>query len=162
MLRPATTADAAALAHIYNPYVVNTTITFEEVPVTVDDFASRITTVTQTQGLPWLVYETQGAVLGYSYATPWKARSAYRHTVETAIYVEGTAGRRGLGSLLYQALLTALSEAKVHVALGGIALPNDASIALHERLGFEKVGQLREVGFKLGRWVDVGYWEKRL
>ena len=82
--------------------------------------------------------------------------------METAIYVDPAHGRKGIGKRLYESLLTDLAVRGIHVALGGIALPNDASVALHERLGFEKVGQLREVGWKLGRWVDVGYWEKRL
>jgi len=160
MIRSAYASDAAALVDIYNPFVLATTITFEEVAVPVEEMAHRITTVTQT--LPWLVFEDQGAALGYAYATSWKARSAYRRTVETAIYVDPAHGRKGIGKRLYESLLTDLAVRGIHVALGGIALPNDASVALHERLGFEKVGQLREVGWKLGRWVDVGYWEKRL
>ena len=160
MIRAASLTDAAALAGIYNPYVRGTTITFEEVAVTPEEMASRIETVTQT--LPWFVCEVQGAVVGYAYATPWKARSAYRRTVESAIYIDAAHAGRGIGRQLYEALLAELKARGIHAVLGGIALPNEASVALHERLGFEKVGQLREVGWKLDRWVDVGYWEKRL
>lgn len=160
MIRPVTPADAQTLADIYNPYVLGTTITFEEVAVTPEEMASRIATVTPT--LPWFVVEVQGAVAGYAYATPWKARSAYRRTVESAIYVHPDHAHQGLGRRLYEALLAELKSKGIHAVLGGIALPNEASVALHERLGFEKVGQLKEVGWKLNRWVDVGYWEKRL
>jgi phosphinothricin acetyltransferase len=160
MIRPAKPSDAPALAGIYNPYVLGTTITFEEAAVTADEMASRVATVTPT--LPWFVGELEGAVVGYAYATPWKARSAYGRTVESAIYVNAAHAGKGIGTQLYEALLADLSVRGIHVVLGGIALPNQASVALHERLGFEKVGQLREVGWKLNRWVDVGYWEKRL
>ena len=160
MIRPAIHADAQALVDIYNPYVLGTTITFEELAVAPEEMASRIRTV--TQALPWLVVEDQGTVVGYAYATPWKARSAYRRTVESAIYVDLSHAGQGLGTQLYEALLAELKKQSIHAVLGGIALPNEASVALHERLGFEKVGQLKEVGWKLNRWVDVGYWEKRL
>jgi phosphinothricin acetyltransferase len=148
------------MAELYNPFILGTTITFEEVAVTAEEMASRIGTVLPT--LPWLVIEVRGVLAGYAYATPWKSRSAYRHTVESAIYVAPAHAGRGLGTRLYGALLTELRQLGVHAVLGGIALPNAASVALHERLGFEQVGQLREVGWKLQRWVDVGYWEKRL
>jgi phosphinothricin acetyltransferase len=160
MIRPAIHADGQALADIYNPYVLGTTITFEELAVAPEEMATRIRTVTQT--FPWLVVEVQGTVVGYAYATPWKARSAYRRTVESAIYVDPSHAGQGLGTQLYEALLAELKQQSIHAVLGGIALPNEASVALHERLGFEKVGQLKEVGWKLNRWVDVGYWEKCL
>jgi phosphinothricin acetyltransferase len=160
MIRPALASDAQALADIYNPFVLGTTITFEEVAVTPQEMTARIETV--LPALPWLVIEVQGQVAGYAYATPWKTRSAYRRTVESAIYVAPSHAGQGLGTRLYEALLAELKQLGVHAVLGGIALPNEASVALHERLGFEKVGQLREVGWKLQRWVDVGYWEKRL
>ena len=160
MIRPVTLSDAQALADIYNPYVLGTTITFEEVAVTPEEMASRIDTVTLT--LPWFVCEFQGAVAGYAYATPWKARSAYRRTVESAIYVDVDHAHQGIGRRVYESLLAELKTKGIRAVLGGIALPNEASVALHERLGFEKVGQLKEVGWKLNRWVDVGYWERRL
>jgi len=160
MIRSALASDAQALADIYNPFILGTTITFEETAVTPEEMAARIGTVMTAN--PWLVLEVQGAVAGYAYATPWKARSAYRRTVEGAIYVSPAHAGQGLGTRLYGALLAELQQLGVHAVLGGIALPNEASVALHERLGFEQVGRLREVGWKLQRWVDVGYWEKRL
>jgi len=160
MIRPVTPVDAKAILAIYNPFVLASTVTFEEVAVTPDDMAARIRAVTAT--LPWLGFEVGGVLAGYAYATQWKPRSAYRHTVESAIYVDPTHGRRGIGRKLYEALFVQLRARSIHAVLGGIALPNDPSVALHEQLGFEQVGHLREVGFKLGQWVDVGYWEKRL
>ena len=162
MIRNATSADAAALASIYNRYVLDTTVTFEETAVSEAEMASRIVEV-QDAGLPWLVAEDEaGTVLGHAYASKWKGRCAYRFAVETTVYLDATAHGRGLGRQLYERLLAALRDAGMHVAIGGIALPNPASIALHEKLGFRKVGQFEEVGFKLGRWIDVGYWQAML
>jgi L-amino acid N-acyltransferase YncA len=158
LVRPATPTDAAAIAAIYNHYVANTVITFEEEPVPADAMAQRIADV-QAQDLPWLVAEHARELVGYCYASRWKARSAYRHSVETTIYLKPGCEGRGLGRQLYAALLDVLKAKGVHAAIGGAALPNVASAALHEKLGFERVGTFREVGFKHGRWVDVAYWE---
>ena len=162
MIRDATPDDAAALARIYNHYVRDTTITFEETEVSEADMAARIAEV-GAAGLPWLVAEDEaGSVLGHAYASKWKGRCAYRFAVETTVYLDGAAYGRGLGRQIYERLLARLRDAGMHVAIGGIAQPNEASIALHEKLGFRKVGQFEEVGFKLGRWVDVGYWQVML
>ena len=158
MIRPATLDDAPAIARIYNHYVLNTTVTFEEVSVSDADMAGRVDSV-QSANLPWLVIEEAGEVLGYAYAGKWNARSAYKRTVESTIYLANAATGRGLGSRLYTALFDVLRAQDMHVVLGGIALPNDASIALHERFGFKMVGRFSEVGFKFDRWVDVGYWQ---
>ena len=112
-----------------------------------------------TARLPWLGWEEDGRIVGYAYATPWKARAAYRHAVEASIYLSRQATGRGLGTQLYQALIAELRQKKLHCVIGGAALPNPASVALHERLGFTKVAEFKEVGFKFGRWVDVAYWE---
>lgn len=161
MIRPAELDDAAHFVRIYNPHVLHTIVTFEEDAIDAATLSARIADV-HALGLPWLAAERDGAIAGYAYATRWKTRSAYRGTVETAVYVDAAVQARGVGTALYRALLDALARTGVHAALGGIALPNAASVALHEKLGFEKVGQLREVGFKLGRWVDVGYWQRLL
>ncbi len=160
-IRPATPVDAAAICAIYNPYVAATTISFEEDPVADGDMAQRIADV-GTAGLPWLVAEEDGRLLGYAYATKWRARPAYRTSVESSVYLDGAAAGRGLGTLLYRALFDALRGLDVHMVIGGIAQPNAASVALHEKLGFRKVAHFSEVGRKFGRWVDVGYWELRL
>jgi phosphinothricin acetyltransferase len=111
--------------------------------------------------LPWLVVEDAGVLAGYARASPWKTRSAYRHTVEGSVYVEPQFQRRGHGRRVYAEMLAELRSRDVHVVLAGIALPNPASIALHEALGFVPAGVMREVGRKFGRWVDVGYWARR-
>jgi phosphinothricin acetyltransferase len=160
MIRAATSADAGQIAGIYSHYVLNTHITFEEAVVGADEMRQRMAEVQHT--LPWLVDETDGVIDGYCYATKWRVRHAYRFAAETTIYLRTNVVGRGLGTQLYARLLGELKSRGVHAAIGGIALPNDASIALHERMGFAKVAQFREVGWKFGRWIDVGYWEQLL
>jgi L-amino acid N-acyltransferase YncA len=157
MVRAVKDADAARITEIYNYYILNTLITFEEQPLSPEEILARIKSVTTEY--PWLIYEDNGRVVGYAYATMWKERSAYRHTVEAAIYVDVQDTGKHLGSQLTTALLDELRGMKIHSVLAGIALPNGASVALCEKFGFVKVGQLKEVGFKLNQWVDVGYWE---
>jgi L-amino acid N-acyltransferase YncA len=157
-VRSAMASDAQAIARIYNYYIANTVITFEEEPVLPTTMATRVADI-QGAHLPWLVAELEGAVVGYAYASQWKVRSAYRFSVETTIYLERGHEGRGLGTRLYTELLALLRARGVHVAIGGAALPNEASVALHEKLGFERVAMFRQVGFKHDRWVDVAYWQ---
>jgi L-amino acid N-acyltransferase YncA len=156
--RIASSRDAEALARIYNHYSRESVITFEESEVSPQEMAGRITKITELS-LPWLVAESEGAVVGYAYASKWKERSAYRFSVETTVYLDPNNTGHGIGTKLYHELLTSLRGKSVHAVIGGIAQPNEASVALHERLGFTKVAHFREVGFKFGRWVDVGYWQ---
>jgi len=160
VIRASDVSDAEQICAIYNHYVERTVITFEEAPVVERDMAQRIADVTRR--LPWLVWEQDGSVVGYAYATPWKTRSAYRFSVESTVYVSPDFGRRGIGTRLYQGLIHDLRTRNVHCVVGGIALPNPASVALHEKLGFAKVAEFKEIGWKLGRWVHVGYWELML
>lgn len=161
IIRSAEQSDARDLAAIYNHYVAESVITFEEDPIDHAEMARRIHGV-QSASLPWLVAAETGKVVGYAHATPWKTRSAYRFSVEITVYVAtGNAGR-GIGSLLYSELFTALEKLGVHAVIGGIALPNDASIALHQKFGMVKVAHFQQVGFKFNRWIDVGYWERIL
>lgn len=160
MIRLATSADASAIAAIYNHYVTGTTITFEEEPVSVTEMAARIENVNAQ--FPWYVWENDGEVAGYAYASPWRVRSAYRFSVETTVYVAPGRARQGIGLKLYASLIEALRGKGIQVALGGIAQPNAASVALHERMGFEKVAHFKRVGRKFGQWIDVGYWELQL
>jgi L-amino acid N-acyltransferase YncA len=160
-LRPATLDDAAVLAAIYEPYVLSTTITFEEEVVSVAAMRQRLAD-TQMAQLPWLVCEEQGAVVGYAYAGPWHKRSAFRYTVEGSVYLRMDARGRGLGLPLYSALIHELRERGYHSVIGGIALPNEASVALHEKLGFQKAAHYSEAGYKFQRWIDIGYWQLRL
>lgn len=157
-IRPATVNDAAAIADIYNHYVTETCITFETDPVSASEMSERISDLI-TASLPWLVAEESGHILGYAYATKWRARAAYRFSLESTVYLAIDASGKGIGSQLYTALLTELSAMSAHAVIGGIALPNEASIRLHERLGFKKVAHFEQVGFKQDRWIDVGYWQ---
>lgn len=160
-IRAATPQDAAAIAAIYNPYIAETTISFEEEPVSMEEMRARIAAV-QDGGLPWLVLERDGEIAGYAYATKWRVRHAYRFSVETSVYLAASHAGKGAGTVLYTALLEHLRAAGCHLAIGGIAQPNAASVALHEKMGYRKVAHFGEVGFKFGRWIDVGYWERRL
>lgn len=158
MLRAATIADAAAIAGIYNHHVLNTIVTFEEEVVAASDMAQRITETCAAE-LPWLVWEENGAVLGYASASKWKSRCSYRYSVESTIYLSNTAAGRGIGTQLYAALIAALKPTGIHAIIAGVSLPNPASVALHEKLGFVKVAHFKEVGWKFEQWIDVGYWE---
>ncbi len=157
MIRSATEDDAEAICGIYNHYVRETVITFEEEPVSAEEMRNRVSEVTKT--FPWLVYVTENRIVGYAYATLWKSRSAYRHTVESTVYVAPGFSGRGIGSGLYNALITELRERGVHAVVGIIALPNPVSIALHEKIGFEKAAHFKQVGRKFDQWIDVGYWQ---
>lgn len=161
MIRAATIADADALARIYNYYITDTIVTFEEEPIDGSEMILRLAEVTSA-GLPWIVAEESGAVTGYAYANRWKTRIGYRFSVESTIYLAPTATGKGIGTALYQRLIDLLREGTTHLVIGGVGLPNPASVALHERLGFEKVAQFKEVGLKFGRWIDVGYWQLNL
>lgn len=161
MIRSAAAADADSLARIYNHYVIDSVTTFEEDPVTGEEMAGRVANV-QSLGLPWLVLEQKSEICGYACAVRWKQRAAYRHSVESTIYLAGESTGNGHGVELYGRLIEQLHALKVHSVLGGIALPNDPSVALHEKLEFVKVAHLSEVGRKFGRWIDVGYWQRIL
>lgn len=160
-IRDAHVEDAESFASIYNHFVLTTSISFEEAEVPAIEMAGRLADV-QAAGLTWLVAEVDGVVAGYAYATKWRVRHAYRFSVETTVYLAPASAGQGLGTSLYRALIERLRDGGFHLAIGGIALPNPASIALHEKLGFEKVAEFREVGLKFGRWTDVGYWQLTL
>ncbi len=161
LIRNAQVADAAALARIYNYYIENTCVTFETEAVSADEMAGRITD-TNAIPLPWLVAADDERIVGYAYATRWKGRCAYRFAVESTIYLDSNETGRGTGRPLYAALVEAIRAHSMRSVIGGIALPNEASIRLHESLGFRKVGHFERVGFKQDRWVDVGYWQLQL
>ena len=162
-IRGAEPRDAAAIAAIYAPQVLTGTATFELEP---PDARTMRTRMAASEGLyPWLVAtsgEPDGGVIGYAYATRFRERPAYKYVVETTIYMADTVQRRGAGRLLYEALIDTLrAQGFVH-AIGAIALPNDASIGLHEAVGFRRAGVYREVGYKQGQWIDVGIWQCEL
>jgi L-amino acid N-acyltransferase YncA len=161
LVREAAETDAGAIAGIYNHYVRRTIVTFEEVPVDGAEIARRMAAV-RTACLPWLVAETGGRVAGYAYAGPWKPRVGYRFTVEISAYLDPAATGQGLGTALYTQLFEILHRCGIRCVIGGIALPNDASVALHEKFGMRKVAHFERNGIKFGRWIDVGYWQRLL
>ncbi len=150
--------DAEAIAQIYNHYISNTIITFEENPVLSAEILRRIQEI-QSISLPWLIAEIDDEILGYAYASRWKERAAYRFSVETTVYVQPDCFKQGIGSCLYNQLIHSLRTKGAHAAMGGIALPNEPSVSLHEKLGFKKVAHFNEVGYKFNQWIDVGYWQ---
>lgn len=160
-IRVATAADAGSVARIYNHYINDTVVTFEEEPVSPSEIARRIDEVTSAS-LPWLVVELSDRVLGYAYASSWKGRCAYRFSSEITVYLAQDQVGLGLGSRLYSELFPLLRDRGMHAIIGGIALPNLASVALHEKFGLNKVAHFKEVGFKFGQWIDVGYWQRTL
>jgi phosphinothricin acetyltransferase len=157
MIRVATALDAESIAGIYNHYVTNTAISFEEAEVTGEEIAKRISAI--GSAYPWLVFERHGEVLGYAYGGRFAARSAYRFTAEGTVYVAHYARQGGIGTKLYRKLIDGLRAQRLHSVLGIIALPNDASVRLHEKCGFRKVGEFKDVGWKFDQWIDVGYWQ---
>ncbi len=162
IVRPATEADVAAIAAIYAHHVTQGTASFEEVAPTADDMAQRLRAVL-SKGLPWVVAEEAGRILGYAYAGPYHPRSAYRYTVEDSIYVAPDAMRRGVGRALLERVLEeceALGLRRMVALIGDSA--NAGSVRLHEALGFEPVGTLPAVGYKHGRWLDVVLMHKAL
>lgn len=158
MIRPVQPSDAARVAEIYNHYILTSTISFEELPVSAAAMEARI--VETTKAGCWLVCEHDARVAGYAYFGPWKARSAYRFSAECTAYVDAACLRSGIGRALYTELLALAGARGLHRLIAGIALPNERSQGLHESFGFRKVAHFTEVGFKMGRWVDVGYWER--
>ena len=159
-IRSAAIEDAGALQAIYAPIVEGTAISFEERPPSVEEMAARMAKTLERY--PYLVAERGGQVAGYAYAGQHRMREACRWSVDVSAYVAEDARGLGVGRALYGALLSELSDQGFHAAFAGIALPNVASVAFHETQGFEPVGIYREVGFKFGRWHDVGWWQRRL
>jgi phosphinothricin acetyltransferase len=157
MIRSATPADALRLCEIYNHYVLTSDATFEEEPVPPGEMRQRVADV--QQHFFWLVYEHEAEVVGYAYAGKWKARAAYRHSVELSVYVSPERQGLGIGRQLYAELLRLLSTRDVHSVVGGVAGNNPVSFALHRSFGFEQVARFRDVGHKFGHWVDVTYFQ---
>ncbi len=158
LIRRVLRQDAQALCDIYNYYIEHTAITFEEQLLDHAEFEARIQAISGVY--PWFVAEENGQILGYTYAAEWKARSAFRYSVETSIYLHPQAPKRqGIGETLYRGLLSSLGEQGFHRVIAAITIPNEKSIALHRKLGFEKAGYFHEVGYKFQRWIDVVYME---
>ncbi|HET9914892.1 MAG TPA: GNAT family N-acetyltransferase [Anaerolineales bacterium] len=157
MIREAAFSDAVAIANIYNYYILNTVITFEIDPINPQEIIKRMEKYKEAG--PYLVAEEDGEVIGYAYVSKFRERPAYEHSVETSIYLKNGCDGKGLGTKLYSELLTQVAL-KSHTIIGGIALPNEASVKLHEKCGFKKVAHFSEVGLKFGKWIDVGFWQR--
>ncbi|MRX28338.1 GNAT family N-acetyltransferase [Kangiella sp. HZ709] len=161
MIRSANKHDSQVIASIYNHYIANTFITFETEQVHSDEIYSRIQEAHKLK-LPFLVYVHENQVVGYAYASKWKGRCAYRFTAEVTVYLDPKTIRKSYGLSLYQELFSRLKQLDYHTAIGGISLPNLASVALHEKMGMTKVAHFKETGNKFDQWIDVGYWPKIL
>lgn len=156
-IRLATTDDAAAIAGIYGPYCESTVISFEEGAPSADEMARRITAILATR--PWIVLEDDRTIVGYAYASAHHERAAYRWSVSTAIYIDRACQRLGAGRALYTTLFELLRHLGYYTAVAGITVPNPASVGLHKAMGFELVGEYRDIGFKLGAWRNVAWYQ---
>lgn len=161
MIRPAEAGDLGAVAAIYAHYVEHTAVTFDYEAPTVAEWEARLAAAAARRH-PWLVAEAAGAVVGYAYAAPFRAKPAYARTVETTIYLHHDHGGHGLGRRLYEPLLSELAARDFHLVVAGMTLPNAASQALHRALGFQPVGTFAQVGFKHGAWWDVEFLQRPL
>jgi len=159
VIRPATDDHLEAIAAITSHYIATSAIHFGDRPVTGAELAAQRAADPRH---PWLVAVDGDRVVGYAKAGPWRSRAAYRWTCELGLYVAPGHHRRGLGRALYRTLIDEVTARGFHGAIGGITLPNPASVALHESLGFVHVGTVREAGWKLDRWHDVGFWHRTL
>ncbi len=160
MIRNVHINDAQQLVGIYNYYVLNTIITFDDIPFTIDAFKDKIESI--YNNFPFLVFEEDNKILGYAYASKWREKPAYRHTVETTVYLHHKAQGKQIGTKLYTELLRQLKEQNYHVIIGGLTLPNEASVKLHEKFNFTQVAHYKEVGLKFDKWLDVGFWQLKL
>lgn len=156
LVRQVSDTDAASILSIYAPYIVNTVITFEEEVPSPEEYAQRISKVSQKY--PWLVCEVDGAVVAYVYASIYRERAAYQWSCECSVYVAEEYKGKGIGAYLYNALFAILKEQRFHTVYAIITLPNDASVRLHEKLGFQYFAVFEKVGYKLGGWQNVGWW----
>jgi phosphinothricin acetyltransferase len=159
-LRGATPEDAKEMLAIYAPYVEGSVISFEFNTPSEEEFKQRIQQTLPTA--PWLVYVVEGEIAGYAYAARHRERAAYQWAANVSVYVKANYQRMGIGRFLYESLFKALTEMGYYHAFGGITMPNDASVKLHESLGFTLVGTYKNVGYKCGAWHDVSWWQKTL
>jgi len=157
MIRNVQIEDAQQLLDIYNYYVVNTVVTFDLEPLSLDVFKEKITTV--SADYPFLVYEENSEILGYAYGSKFRPKPAYNNTVESTVYLKHGYQGKQIGSKLYEELLYLLKQKNTHVVLGVLTLPNQASVKLHEKFNFKKVAHLKDAGLKFGEWQDVGFWQ---
>ncbi|MBX2846981.1 MAG: GNAT family N-acetyltransferase [Acidiferrobacterales bacterium] len=162
MIRNVSESDIEQLTAIYNYYIEHSIATFEEQLIAANEMQSRVRNIEQ-DNFPWLVAEDDnGNIAGYAYASHWNPRSAYRFTAEVTVYLSEKFTGHGIGSQLYQVLFSLLKKQSYENVIAGISLPNEASVALHEKFNMQQVGDFKKIGFKFGEWVDVGYWQGQL
>ncbi len=160
MIRKVQIEDAKQLLEIYNYYVENSIVTFDIEPLSLHGFIEKMVSINEVY--PFLIYEENGEILGYAYGSRWRPKLAYKHTVESTVYVKHSVHGKQIGTQLYTELLRLFKEQKFHLVLGALTLPNEASIKLHEKFGFRQVTHFNEVGFKFNTWHDVGFWQIKL
>lgn len=158
MIRDISLADAKQIADIYNYYIKETIITFEEEVVSAQDIEQRIKKVT-AKGYPFFVYEENGVIVGYAYLSNWRERSAYDITLETSVYLNHNSIGSGIGSVLYKELIVRAKKINIHSLIGVISLPNDESRKLHKKFNFELIGNFKESGKKFDKLIDVEFWQ---
>jgi phosphinothricin acetyltransferase len=158
MLRDANIPDAVRMTEIYNYYIENTVITFEEEKITVKDMEQKIAGILNRR-YPCIVYEEAGRIAGYAYLNTWRPQPAYRITLETSVYLDAHCTGKGLGSILYQELINRAQSINIHSLIGVLSVPNEASRKLHEKFGFRLAGTFKETGYKFNRLIDVEFWQ---
>ncbi|WP_339895050.1 N-acetyltransferase family protein [uncultured Algibacter sp.] len=157
MIRPVHINDTQELLEMYNYYVINTTVNFDIEPLSLKTFSDKLNLI--TADYPFIVYEEDNEILGYAYGSRFRPRAAYNYVAESTVYVKHTSHGKQIGSKLYAELIRLLKETNLHTVLGVLTIPNEASIKLHEKFGFEQVANLKEVGFKFGEWQNIGIWQ---
>jgi L-amino acid N-acyltransferase YncA len=160
LIRTVKIKDVPMILDIYSYYVENTIITFEITPPDIDEMKRRV--METVKAFDWIIYELNGTTVGYAYYTKFRERKAYDYSCETTVYVHKDFVGKGIGSTLYGELINRLKKTSKAVAIGGISLPNEASVRLHEKMGFKNVGILKNIGRKFNKWISVGYWELEL
>ena len=160
MIRTFQIKDTQQLLDIYNYYVINSVATFDDKALSIETFSEKITDI--NNNYPFIVFEEYNKILGYAYGSKFRPKPAYNKTAESTVYVKQGEHGNQIGTLLYKELLTLLKKENYHVILGVLTLPNEASVKLHEKFGFKQVADLKQVGFKFGKWQDVGFWQLNL
>lgn len=159
-LRTIENRDISACVRIYNRYIMETTWSFEEVPLTEDAFRSRVETIQRKY--PFYIAEENGSVIGYAYLSPYNERSAYRYTADLSIYLDWERRGEGIGAKLLQEIETAAKERQIHSILSLVTGENRASLVFHEKNGFIRIGKIEDAGFKMGRWIDLILLQKKI